>query len=85
MKTDYTTLDIAILTAIKSGHTLAGEILNTSTVAKLCQQLEADSGTGKQAFRFLDARLQALRKKGRITFLGVKSGWGLPNSTPPIK
>lgn len=78
MKTDYTKLDAAILEAIKNERRTADDILKYAWVKHECLDLEAATSLKKPAFRFLDARLQALRKAGKIVFNHASRCWGLP-------
>ena len=77
MKQDYTQLDAAILAAIKDGCSCAEVIMNGSDVGQICRVMESKDTSGKPAFRFLDARLQALRKRGDIDFCRFTRAWGL--------
>lgn len=74
MPTDYTTLDAAIMAAITAGQGQVGfaSIVGTRAVRDEARRLE-DAHGHKPAFRFVDGRLQALRKAGRIRFSGA--GW----------
>lgn len=82
MKHDYTALDSQLLAAIKSGKSYSGEITCAEVLLE-AKKLEAahngDMPPGhwkyKPAWRFIDSRLQALRKAGKIEWLGVKKGW----------
>ena len=53
--------------------------LNARDVRQESERLEAL--TGREAFRVLDARLQALRKKGAICF-SSRVGWSIAASSP---
>lgn len=82
MKHDYTALDREILKAIESGKRFSGDI-TCAEVMQEAKKLEAAHNGGmspshwkyKPSYRFIDARLQALRKAGKIEWLGAKKGW----------
>ena len=82
MKHDYTALDREILKAIESGKRYSGEITCAEVLLE-AKKLEAahnvhtplGHSTYKPAWRFIDQRLQALRKAGKIEWLGAKKGW----------
>lgn len=82
MKHDYTALDGQLLAAIKSGKRFSGDI-TCNEVMQEAKKLEvAHNGAlspshwkYKPSYRFIDARLQALRKAGKIEWLGAKKGW----------
>lgn len=83
MKTqyDYSKIDAAILAALKDGPKKFDGI-QRGDVQIEAKKLETDdkakrgtwSGTG--AFRFIDRRVQALRKSGQIAY-NTKTGWAL--------
>ena len=81
-KHDYTALDCEILKAIESGKRFYGDIA-CAEVMKEAKKLEAsrngDLSPGhfffKPGWRFVDSRLQALRKSGKIEWHGPKNGW----------
>ena len=81
-KHDYTALDCEILKAIKSGKRFSGDI-TCAEVMQEAKKLEAAHNGDmspshwkyKPAWRFIDQRLQALRKSGKIEWLGPKNGW----------
>lgn len=66
----YENLDALILERISDGPKTFHELLlGRNGLEKDCQKYESGAG---DAFRVLDRRLQALRKKGLITFM---KGW----------
>lgn len=67
-KLDYTNLDAAIVAAIADGHIQFAQFAYQGDVRAQSHALEVQRGNPrvKPAWRFVDARLQALRKKGRI-------------------
>lgn len=80
-KHDYTALDAHILERITEGeHTIGG--LMAGKVLAEAQALEAENKAmltgpyrvGRPAFRFVDSRLQALRKANKITHC-KSAGW----------
>lgn len=77
MKQDYTQLDAAILAAIKAGFNSTEDILHSSSAGNMCRDMSEKSASGKVSYRFLEARLQALRKRREIEFCRVKRVWGL--------
>lgn len=86
MKHDYQKLDAELLKAIGSGKRFSGDI-TCAEVMQEAKKLEAAHNGDmnrnhwkfKPAFRFIDARLQALRKAGKINFHGAKEGWVICN------
>ena len=75
-KHDYTELDAAILSRI------AQKPANFTQLQSGAVQKAADAfvtGSYKPAWRFIDARLQALRKAGKIVYSG-KTGWGIADA-----
>lgn len=82
MKHDYTALDREILKAIESGKRFLGSI-TCAEVMQEAKKLEAAHNGDmlptdwkyKPAWRFIDSRLQALRKAGKIEWLVAKEGW----------
>ena len=82
MKHDYQKLDAELLKAIGSGKRFSGDI-TCAEVMQEAKKLEvAHNGAMspshwkyKPSYRFIDARLQALRKAGKIEWLGAKKGW----------
>lgn len=71
---DYTNIDAAILSELKSGSKNFTQ-LQFGYVKKEALKLENEEFP-TPAFRFIDRRLQALRKAGKITY-STKSGWSL--------
>ena len=69
MPNDYTELDAAIVASIKAGASRFMEI-NGELVARAAAKFENDK---TPAWRFVDRRMQALRKAGKIK-LG-RLGW----------
>lgn len=75
-KTDYTELDAALLARIQQRPANFTE-LQSGAVQKAAEKLLADGmWKGKPAWRFIDARLQALRKARKIVYSG-KTGWSI--------
>ena len=75
---DYTELDAAILSRI------AQKPVNFTQLQSGAVQKAADAlvtGSYKPAWRFIDSRLQALRKAGKIVYSG-KTGWSIANEQP---
>lgn len=91
MKHDYTALDGAILEVLKSGaktfrniesYPKAKEEANKLAQAHnrhLAQEhnRRLESWERKDSWRFIDTRLQALRKKAQIVFIDQARGWAL--------
>lgn len=82
MKHDYTALDSQLLAAIKSGKRFLGSITCAEVMVEAKKLEVAHNGAMspnhsqyKPAWRFIDARLQALRKAGKIEWTGAKKGW----------
>ena len=77
---DYTNIDAAICARLKSGPNTFTQ-LQYGDVQKEAKKLEHEDTKKRgswptSAFRFIDRRLQALRKSGKITY-STKSGWSL--------
>lgn len=68
----YETLDRAILEAITSTPGIKFDRLHRTTPVADASQSLADAGDKAPAWRIVDRRLQALRKKGLIFSFG---GW----------
>ena len=77
-KHDYTALDAAILARVAHKPANFTE-LQSGTVQKAAEVLV--TGSYKPAWRFIDSRLQALRKAGKIVYSG-KTGWSIANEQP---
>lgn len=75
MKTDYTALDAALLARIKQKPANFTE-LQSGDVQKESIALAKAGPSGKPSLRYVDARLQVLRKAGKITYSG-KTGWSI--------
>lgn len=80
-KPDYTALDAAILNSL-SERAKTFVAINAGALVKLeSQKLEKTFGKGlssdKPSWRYVDARLQSMRKSGKIEFLNAKEGWVL--------
>ena len=80
---DYTTLDDAIVAKLQAGprflvSLFADEVMLEAKALQVenSPDLGGGFGSGRPTFRFVDARLQALRKKGVIAYSG-KTGWTL--------
>jgi hypothetical protein len=71
----YDTLDELIVSTIRDGATTFGGI-DTGATAAEAVRLEREEQPTKTPWRHIDARLQALRKKGRIEF-SRRDGWKL--------
>ena len=67
----YDELDAAIVRVINSGVDTASRM----EIALSDQLSDLAKASGKYTFRVLDARLQTLRKKGRIRFGAVSRKW----------
>lgn len=84
MKHDYTKLDAAILAALKDAPLTFTAMQGNAEVRKEVGLIEAKHNEGllrrdsayKPGWRFLDSRLQALRKAGKVGF-DTKQGWTL--------
>lgn len=88
-KFDYTDLDAAIVAHLTNRAAQFTYLFADSRVKLACQTLVkqneatnqgARKGQSKEDWRFLDTRLQALRKKGVISFSRT-SGWSLTQQT----
>jgi hypothetical protein len=85
MKHDYTTLDAEILKRIRESSAPVGfsALFNWGPIKleaerlSAAQQLQTKGREIKQPFRFVDARLQALRKAGKIEPHRSPSGWAM--------
>lgn len=72
-KPDYTALDAAIIERIRGNlDPYGGEAHKLAQVMEDCS--DADARRRKHAFRFIDARLQRMRKDGAIRH-DRKAGW----------
>lgn len=71
MKKDYTALDRAIMERILMGKTRFIQI-DAGEVSDLAHAL---TDPGKEKFRTVDKRLQAMRKAGKIEFVSAAAGW----------
>lgn len=67
MSTKYSKLDAEILRTIKSGATDFNNITQDPGVRMSVKQL-VTANPSKPAFRFVGARLQALRKAGKVRY-----------------
>lgn len=77
-KHDYTKLDAAILDALKERSYTFSELLGIDSVKDEARRLErAPLSFGKPDWRFLDSRLQALRRAGKIFYRRNPEGWVL--------
>lgn len=83
MKTDYTILDAAIISALEAGDKKFNSIFLFHGVSEEARRLTAMHNEGRPArfhkddFRFVDSRLQALRRAGKIFFIDAKRGWAI--------
>lgn len=75
-------LDNIILARLKAQGEMHLLFLNAHEVREELDRLA--EATGREAFRILDGRLQALRKGGRISF-DSKKGWRLTTKTPNVE
>lgn len=82
-KHDYTELDAEIIKSLGNGPIHFRQMLAIKSLVWEARTLEADEKARnpgrwntKEAFRFIDGRLQALRRAGRITHTTAK-GWEL--------
>lgn len=81
MKIDYTKLDAAILNRVatrKQGNTntMAALRYSVDVEKELLDVHKQNVGSTKPLFRYLDSRLQVLRKAGKIAY-DTKKGWSL--------
>ena len=77
---NYSTLDALILAHLSNFPDGAmNKDLLKSEVLSECSRLSRDNA-GKPAFRFLDKRLQVLRKAG-IIYFNSKAGWFLTSES----
>lgn len=81
----YTKLDGLVIAKIAEARqrcipALSFEKVNSGDVREECRRL-ADA-TGRDAYRVLDGRLQAMRKQKRIVFVSrvIARGWALPDN-----
>lgn len=74
----YQDLDASLISAISSGHSEFHRIMRDPSV-KDCVKTLVDQ-MGGDDFRYVDRRLQAVRKTGRIAYSRA-DGWGLTSST----
>lgn len=85
MKHDYTALDSAIKAALATGPKKFRELENAPEIKRQAIKLAAahnasldgNGGWPKEAWRFVDTRLQALKKKDEVEFGGGAVGWSL--------
>ena len=84
MKHDYTALDGAIKEALATGPKKFRELENAPEIKRQAIKLAAAHNANvkylrdqKPAWRFVDTRLQAIRKKGEIKFCRNAVGWSL--------
>lgn len=76
-KTDYSRLDAAILARIGAGKNTF-TLIDGGEVYPEAKRLHQE--TGRMAFRIIDGRLQALKRKGAIVY-GACTGWELTEAT----
>lgn len=77
----YENLDKLILQRLSGEVGLPLIFLNAQEVK--CESERLAEASGRDAFRVLDGRLQALRKRGAITF-NSKTGWVVTTKTPAV-
>ena len=75
IRIDYSKLDAAILARIAMGPTNFTK-LQGGDVRDISEALAKSDKSWKPPFRFVDSRLQALRKAGKIKY-NTKQGWML--------
>lgn len=74
MSTDYAIFDNALLSAIRAGAVHFYQ-LNTGVILQWANEVAARDRRGDlPGWRLIDRRLQALRKRGVLTF-DRKAGW----------
>lgn len=76
----YADLDAAILNAIKEGANTFSLMSIRHDVTTAAMKVRADEGQdhnhGKKEYRYIDARLQAMRRAGKIKFVRNYVGSG---------
>lgn len=77
MNKTYEALDCLILHRLKGETGLQRLFLNSQEVRWEAERLAVI--TGREAYRILDGRLQALRKGCKIAYNHAKKGWRLFN------
>jgi hypothetical protein len=70
--TQYDKLDLLIYEAIKAG---ANEFASVHVGDVHQESLKISVATGRPAFRIVDARLQAIKRRGLIEFNRRRGGW----------
>lgn len=82
MKHDYTALDRAIKTVLKTGDKKFRELVAHPEINQQSVRLATDHNAGitskydqKDEWRFVDQRLQWMRKKGVVEYGGRTVGW----------
>lgn len=75
----YADLDKAILDRLDGGGDWPLHFLFAHEVRRECERLA--KATGRESFRVMDGRLQALRKAGKIAY-DTKTGWSLKDQQP---
>lgn len=75
IRIDYSKLDAAILAILAKGPVNFTK-LQIGDVRDISEALAKSSKNCKPPFRFVDSRLQALRKAGKIKY-DTKQGWML--------
>ena len=85
LKLDYKPLDAAILAALASRPKTFAEFAYGGHVYDEARSLGDAFGDPrvKPSWRFVDSRLQALRKAGKIRFVGPKEGWVVVQQKAP--
>lgn len=86
MTNDYTYLDAAILECIKESQPVwftglleDSRVKEEAASLEMNQRLPRFTSDRKPAWRFVDARLQALRKAGKIKHQRKPEGWVIAN------
>lgn len=68
----YKDFDALLLKKISEGYNQFSRLQHQQEIFEQSEDLVR--GTKREAFRVVDARLQALRKAGKVTF-STKTGW----------
>jgi hypothetical protein len=73
-KINYDAVDAAILAGISTGCHRMVNFENDVGVKQAVKNVHTENGMQRQYYRTIDARLQALKRQGKIEFF-AKSGW----------
>lgn len=84
-KLNYSDLDAALLAKLQARPLTFADMAYGGAVLDAATALEKQYGKPdvNPAWRFVDARLQALRRAGRIEFAGPKTGWKIVQQKAP--